>query len=78
MLEEMSVARTDPPGPTRRAAASVWPPAPAATSSTRLPAATPARSSIASVASPSHASRVGPQRRQASAADCHCSVVVRL
>ena len=40
--------------------------------------ATPAMSSIASVASPSQASSVGPQRCQGSAAVCHWSVVVRL
>jgi hypothetical protein len=38
-----SVASTAPLGPTRRAAASVWPPAPAATSSTREPSWTPAQ-----------------------------------
>ena len=78
MLLEMSVASTWPSGPARRAAASVWPPAPAATSSTRAPGATAAMSSIVSVAAPSQASSVGAQRCQDSAAVCHCSVVVRL
>ena len=78
IADEMSVARTCPSGPTRRAAANVWPPAPAATSSTRAPARTPALSSIASVAGPSQSSSVGPQRSQASAASCHCSRVVAL
>src|SRR5829696_2745464 len=38
MAGEMSVASTEPFGPTLRAAAMLWPPAPAARSSTRLPA----------------------------------------
>ena len=50
----MSVATTRPSVPTRRAAAMLCPPAPAATSSTRLPGPTPAPSSISSVASASH------------------------
>ena len=58
----MSVASTWPGGPTRRAAASDWPPAPAATSSTVLPVVIPAVSSIRLVASPSQSSSVGPQR----------------
>ena len=46
----MSVARTQPAGPTRRAAASASGPAPAARTRTRLAAPAPARSSISSVA----------------------------
>src|SRR5581483_10623120 len=74
----MSVATIVPVGPTRRAAARVWPPAPAATSSTRAPALTPAASSMRSVAGPSQPSSVGPQRCQASAASSHCCRVVVL
>src|SRR6266511_387962 len=77
-LDAMSVARTKPDGPTRRAATRVCPPAPAATSRTRLPARTPAISNMISVAGPSHCASVGPQRCQASAATCHCSRVVSL
>src|SRR5881409_2107382 len=73
MVGEMSVASTRPPGPARRAAARVWPPAPAATSRTREPSVTPARSSISSVAGPSQASSVVAQRCQASAASSHCA-----
>lgn len=58
----MSVARTCPVAPTRRAALRVCPPAPAATSNTRDPAPTPVRSSISSVASPRHTSISGPSR----------------
>src|SRR5688572_20333697 len=53
-------------------------PAPAATSSTRLPGPICARSSMTSVAGPSQLFSVGPQRCQASAACCHCSRVVSL
>ena len=78
MVGEMSVASTRPSSPARRAAATVWPPAPAATSSTRAPAVTPAASSMRSVASPSHVSSVGPQLCHASAASSHCWRVVVL
>ena len=64
--------------PTRRAAASDCSPAPAATSSTRQPGPTRARSNIVSVAAPSQSPRNGPQRCQASAAPCHCARVVVL
>src|SRR5215211_6649725 len=74
----MSVASTRPPGPTRRAARIVCPPAPAATSSTRPPVPTRAASSIRSVASPSQSSRVGPQLSHAPAASSHCWRVVIL
>src|SRR3954451_16360462 len=74
----MSVARTWPLGPTRRAAARVCTPPPAATSSTRLPVVTFAASSIFSVAGPSHVSSTGLQRFQASAASSHCCRVVDL
>ncbi len=74
----MSVASTAPSAPARRPAASVCPPAPAAMSSTRLPADTLARSSMRSVAGPSHLSMVGPQACQRSAADSHWAVVARL
>ena len=57
----MSVASTWPAGPTRRAARSDCSPAPAATSSTRLPGADarPARASV-SVAAPSQLPRSAP------------------
>src|SRR5690348_1415988 len=71
----MSVASTVAP---RAAAAYVCPPAPAATSRTREPSPTFVRSSIRSVAAPSHSSSVGPHRCHGSAASCHCSRVVSL
>src|SRR5918997_996299 len=78
MVGEMSVATTRPWRPARHAAASVWPPEPAAMSSTDAPGATPAPSSMRSVASASQLSTVGPQRCQASAASSHCCRVVVL
>jgi LuxR family transcriptional regulator, maltose regulon positive regulatory protein len=69
---------TCPDGPTRRAAATVWPPAPAATSSTVAPGTTPPSSNIRSVTGPSQVSSVGFQRSHASAAACHCCRVVAL
>src|SRR3954454_7818140 len=74
----MSVASTDPSGPARRAAASDWPPGPAATSRTRLPSRIAAMSSMTSVAVPSQRSITSPQRSHASAASCHCLRVVSL
>jgi SAM-dependent methyltransferase len=64
-FDERSVASTDPPGPTRRAAARDWPPAPAATSRTGLPSRIPAMSSMTSVAGPSQRSITSPQRSHA-------------
>src|SRR5712691_1264890 len=78
IFDEMSVATTRPVAPTSRAAVIAGSPAPAATSSTRLPVPMRARSSITSVAGPSHVRIVDSQRFQASAALCHCCRVVSL
>ena len=75
----MSVASTRPAGPTRRAAVSDWPPAPAATSRTALPVWIPAASSISVVASPSQPPGSGPRRatrrrpRPIAGGSCPCS-----
>src|SRR5690606_3889852 len=59
--------------PTRCAMSSVWSPEPAATSSTREPERTPARSSIASVAVASQARICGVCAFQPAADLSHCS-----
>src|SRR3954447_10186780 len=74
----MSVASIRPVVPTRRAAESVCPPAPAATSRTVAPGPMPARSSIRSVTGPSQSYSVGSHRSHAAAAASHCALVVVL
>jgi hypothetical protein len=76
MRDEMSVARTRPSGPTRRAADSVWSPAPAPRRG-HGPTAFDSREiehDLGGRAEP--APSVGPHRCHASAASCHCLRVV--